>query len=160
MWLPVSLFGCFGGGAALLLQDLTQADGEAGDGCEHGAENLGVQTFLAVKLCQGVDLVHGKDSTLHESGLDLELAVHLGGVFIDHADGSDGVLGAGGQRSGSVQDGVELLKADLVECETNQGVLYDGVLHALFTQLAAEIGMAIIGSILLVRLIRQVEQNA
>ena len=44
--MSAGLFGSGFGGlerAALLLQDLTENDGQAGDGCEHGAEDLGVQ---------------------------------------------------------------------------------------------------------------------
>ena len=84
--MTADLFGSgFGGlqGAALLLQDLAQNDGQAGDGSDHGAQNLGVQGILAGQFGDLGDLVHGQDLAFHEAGLDLKLAVGTDCVLAD-----------------------------------------------------------------------------
>ena len=151
--MSAGLFGSGFGGlerAALLLQDLTENDGQAGDGCEHGAEDLGVQGILAGKLSDLIDVGHRKDFTFHEAALDLELAVHLLGELADDADGRDRVALGGGQRGGAVEHGVKLVEIALVNRKAEQSVLHNGVLNAGSTQLTAQSGILQNGDALVV----------
>ena len=57
---------------------------------------------------------------------------------MDQTDGDDGVLCAGGQRRGSVQDTVQLGEAAVVQSAANEGVLHDGVKNVVLAQLGTQ----------------------
>ena len=61
------------------------------------------------------------------------LSVQLLGIVGNHPGGSDGVIGADSQRSGAVEQIVQLVQAGVVEGKAEQGVLDDGVLHVVLT---------------------------
>ena len=71
----VALFGggSFGlgrcGGAAHLLDDLVQADGQTRDGGQHRAQDLGVQRILVLELRDLRDLSVTEDLALEERAL-------------------------------------------------------------------------------------------
>ena len=62
-------------------------------------------------------------------------------VVSDNPDGSDGVFFAGGQRSGTFQNGIQFLQAGCIQRTTNHVVLYDTVLDLAFAQLCAQLGI-------------------
>ena len=86
--------------AALLLDDLAQDNGEAGDGSQHGAQYLGVQSVLVLQSGDLGDLGLGQNLALQERALDGELILHLLGGVMDQTDGDDGVTGTDGRMTG------------------------------------------------------------
>ena len=50
--------------AALLLADGLDDDGQAGDGGQHGAQNLSLQNLLGGQLGQSLDLVQGQGAAV------------------------------------------------------------------------------------------------
>ena len=137
--------------AALLLADGLDDDGQAGDGGQHGAQNLSLQNLLGGQLGHGVDLIQGKDLAVHEAGLDGELgAVELLGKLVDDAHGSDGIFMADGQGRGAVEGAVHLLHTDTVDGEADQGVLHNGIVHLILAALGAQGGVFSHGDTLVV----------
>ena len=139
------------GGGVVLLGDSLQDDSQAGNGSQHHAQSLSLQGLLRGQLSQSHDLVHGQDLAVHEATLDGELLVtQLLGVLVDDSHGGDGVGIAGGQRSGTVQNGIQLVQADVLHSEAGQGVLNNTVLDALLTQLDTQSGILSNGDTLVV----------
>ena len=91
-------------GSAVLLSDLLEDAGKAGDGREHRAEHLGLQDRQCGDRGERIDGGHIDDLAIHEAALDLKFAVELLGIIGDHAGGSDGVA-----RDGESRGAVELL---------------------------------------------------
>ena len=126
------LFSCgFGfGNVAVLFCDLVQDHGEAGDGSKQGTKYLAVESVLAGESRDFCDLGLSEDLAIHECGLDGEDVVHLLGVVIDDAERSDGVAGAGCERSGTVEDTIHFLQTAVVKSKAGEGILDDGVFKA------------------------------
>ena len=136
--------GCFLGrssGAALLLKDLAKTVGQAGDRCEHGAQDLCIERILGRKRGQLSDFAVAQESAIHEGSLDVEAIVQLLAVVRDYAERCDGIILSGGQRGGPVQDGIELAHSDLVESLPDQRVLDDRVVDLFLAQLGTESGV-------------------
>jgi hypothetical protein len=54
------------------------------------------------------------------------------------------VLAVAGRKScGSLQNGLEVLKTYLVACAGEKGVLYNGILYVVLTQLLSELGVVL-----------------
>ena len=128
-------------GAALLLKYLAETYGQAGDGSDHGAQNLCVQRVLGRKCCHLCDLGVTQDLALHEGGLDVEALIELLAVIAEYTERSDGIILGGSQRGGAVEDVIELVHPQLVQSLSGQGVLDNSVLDALLAQLGTKCGI-------------------
>ena len=69
---------------------------------------------------------------------------------MDHADRDDRVCRAGSERSRTVEQIAHRLETGVLERKAGQGVLDDGILHVILTQLGAQLGVFIDGDALVV----------
>ena len=69
---------------------------------------------------------------------------------MDHADRDDRISRAGCERSRTIEQITHCLEAGVLERKAGQGVLDDGILHVILTQLGAQLGVFIDGDALVV----------
>ena len=124
-------------GSAVLLSDLLEDAGKAGDGREHRAEHLGLQDRQCGDRGERIDGGHIDDLAIHEAALDLKLAVELLGIIGDHAGGSDGVARDVESR-GAVELLIELIETDVVESKAKERILDDGIIDFVLAALGAK----------------------
>ena len=111
--------------AALFVGDSLQDDSQAGDGSQHGAQNLSLQDGQSGDVSQSHNLVEGHDLAIHETALDLEVTIALLGEIVDDAGRSNGIVVADSQRSGTIQDTIQLVHTAVLCCEAQQGASFD-----------------------------------
>ena len=137
-------------GSAVLLGDLLQDASQSGNGSQHGTQNLSLQDGQCGDGSQRVDSLHGNDLAVHEATLQLELAVELLSVVSDDAGGSHGIIVADSQRSGAVQQTIQIFQTGVVESKAQQGVLDNGIINVVLTALLTQSGVFLNGNALVV----------
>ena len=133
-------FFCRSSAAGLLFPDLVQDKCQAGDRCEHGAENLGNQRILRGQFAKAVELFNAHHRAFNKAALDFQiLELVLLCKFAYDTRRGNGVARGAGHGSRAVEDIVERSVADLIGGEARQRVLHNGVFHTGLTELIAEL---------------------
>ena len=137
------------GRSAVLLGDLLQDNSQTGNGSQHGTQNLSLQDRQSGNRSQRLNSGQIDGLAVHEAALDLELAVQLLGVIGHDAGGSHGIISQS-QRSGAVQQIIQIVQASVVESKAQQGVLHNRIIHAALTALLTQSGVFLNGNTLVV----------
>jgi large subunit ribosomal protein L1 len=122
---------------------------QTGNGSQHGTQNLSLQDRQSGNRSQRLNGGQIDGLAVHEAALDLELAVQLLGVIGHDAGGSHGIISQS-QRSGAVQQIIQIVQASVVESKAQQGVLHNRIIHAALTALLTQSGVFLNGNTLVV----------
>ena len=139
----------FLGGSTLLFGDLLQHDSQTGNGSQHGTQNLSLQDRQSGNRSQRLNGGQIDGLAVHEAALDLELAVQLLGIVGHDAGRSHGIISQS-QRSGAIQQIIQIVQASVVESKAQQGVLHNRIIHAALTALLTQSGVFLNGNTLVV----------
>ena len=123
-----------------LLNDSIASNSKLHNGEVEAVQNLSDKDFLARHSCKLLDLVLTDYLAFQVTSLEVEVLMGLRKISED-LSGCDNVVSGGDSQRGSTVQVFVPVKAQLLRCKADQGILDDSILNASFTKLLAELGI-------------------